>query len=313
MIAPAPGTPIGERFEVNLLRRRVLRSGALPVAAALAALSGCTLEPDADHAGDDAPRGLPLAKPVRTAWVLGSGGPRGFVHVGVLRALDELGLVPDLIVGASVGAVVGGLRAAGRSVGEIESLALALNPLSVARLALGATERLSGAPVAELMREQAPQALIERLPIAFACVAARQRDAAAVAFTAGDLGLAVQASAAIEGQFAPVRILGERYVDADWVAPLPVRIARRLGATRVLAVDASVHLERAPPGAARYREADLKKQALVEADARHADLVIKPDFGYWVSFSRDFRERALAAGYRDTMPLAGRLRELHRA
>ncbi|MBI5722120.1 MAG: patatin-like phospholipase family protein [Burkholderiales bacterium] len=298
---------------MTLQRRRLVGAALLRVPAlSAAALAGCTLAPDADHDGDDASRALPLARAVRTAWVLSSGGPRGFAHVGVLRALDELGLVPDLIVGASVGALVGGLRAAGRSAADIEFLALTLNVLSVARLALGSAERLSGAPVAELMRECVPQQRIERLPVALACVAARRRDAVATAFTAGDIGLAVQASAAIEGRLTPVRIRGEAYVDADWVAPLPVRIARGLGAARVLAVDASVHLDRAPAGAARYREGDLKKEALVAADARHADLVIKPDFGYWVSFSRDFRERAIAAGYRDTMAQAERLRALHR-
>jgi NTE family protein len=271
------------------------------------------LAPDADHAGADAPRIQPLQRTVHTAWVLSSGGPRGFVHVGVLRALEELGLTPDLIVGASVGAVVGGLRAAGRRAAEIEHLALTLNPLSVARLAVGSAERLSGAPVAELVREQVAHVPIERLPVAFASVAARRRDGAAVAFTAGDIGLAVQASAAIEGRFAPVRIRGEVYVDADAVSPLPVRVARSLGAARVLAVDASAHADRAPPGAERYRESDARKQALVAADARHADLVLKPDFGYWVSLSREFRERAIAAGYRDTLAQADRLRALHTA
>lgn len=289
------------------------RAWAPAALAAGGSLAGCTLAPDADHDGEDAPRFAPLARPVRTAWVFGSGGPRGFTHVGVLRALDELGLVPDLVVGASVGAVVGGLRAAGLAAADIESLALALNPLSVARLALGSPERLSGAPVAELMREHVPLRRIEHLPIPLACVAARRRDATVVAFTAGDIGLAVQASAAIEGHLTPVRIRGVAYVDADALAPLPVRMARRLGAVRVLAVDASVHLDRAPPGAERYREGDLRKQALVQADARHADLVLKPDFGYWVSFSREFRERAIEAGYRATMAEREALRRLHAA
>jgi NTE family protein len=123
----------------------------------------------------------------------------------------------------------------------------------------------------------------------------------------------VQASAAIEGQFAPVRIRGEAYVDADWHQPLPVRVARALGARRVLAVDASAHTERAPPGAERYRDGDAKKKALVDADAAAADLLLKPDFGYWVSLSRDFRERAIAAGYRDTLARERELRALHRA
>jgi NTE family protein len=287
------------------------RRGFLGTGAAL--LAGCTLAPDTDHAAADAPRAAPLARPVRTAWVLSSGGPRGFVHVGVIKALDELGLVPDLIVGASAGSVVGVLRAAGRSGGEIEALALGLNPLAVARLAVGADERFSGAPIAEIVRRETATRLLERLPIAMACVALRRRDRAALAFTAGDAALAVQASAAIEGQLTPVRILGEPYVDADWAMPLPVRMARRLGATRVLAVDASAHIERAPPGAEHYRESDQRKHALVLADAVHADLVLKPEFGYWVSFSREFRERAIGAGYRETLAQAQRLRALHAA
>lgn len=271
------------------------------------------MAPDEDHDGADAPRVAPLTQPVRVAWVFSSGGPRGFVHVGVLRALDELGLAPDLIVGASAGALVGSLRAAGMAATEVQALALDLQPMSLARLAMGSEQRFSGAPLAELVREHAPVRLLERMPIAMACIAARAPDGPAVAFTAGDVGLAVQASAAIEGQFAPVRIRGERYVDADWVAPLPVRMARALGAQVVLAVDASVHLDRAPEGAQRYRQGDLRKAALVAADARFADLVLKPDFGYWVSLSRDFRERAIEAGYRDTLAMAKPLLDLHRA
>ena len=56
----------------------------------------------------------------------------------------------------------------------------------------------------------------------------------------------------------------------------------------------------------------MKKKALVDADAKLADLVLKPDFGYWVSLSRDFRERAIAAGYRDAMVKERELRAVHR-
>ena len=281
--------------------------------AAATALAGCTLNPDQDHNGPDAPRDEALRRPVRTAWVFSSGGPRGFAHVGVLKALEQLGLQPDLIVGASVGALVGSLCAAGMRAVAIEALALELQPMNLARLAWGQGERLSGAAVAELVRAQAPVSLLERMPVAMACVAARRRDGAAVAFTAGDAGLAVQAAAAIEGQFAPVRIRGEQYLDADWTTPLPVRIARALGAQRVLAVDASVHVDRAPEGAARYRESDLRKKTLIDSDAAGADLLLKPDFGYWVNMSREFRERAIEAGYRETLAREPALRALHRA
>jgi NTE family protein len=288
----------------GLNRRHALVAG-------LTLLSGCTLQPDRDHNGPDAPRAEPLQKPVRTAWVFSSGGPRGFVHVGVIKALEELGLVPDLIVGASVGALVGCLCASGLRAAEIEAVALDVQPLSLARWALGAEERLSGTAVADLVRQHSRVQRLEQMPVPMACVAARRSDGTATAFTAGDVGLAVQASAAIEGQFAPVRIRGEQYVDADWSTPLPVRVARALGAQRVLAVDATAHNDRAPPGAERYRESDARKKALVDADGSLATLLHKPDFGYWVSLSREFRERAIGAGYRDTMAQAAVLRALH--
>jgi NTE family protein len=290
-------------------RRRAL--GALTLLGTAGA-GGCTVSSTFDHSGDDAPRTAPLARTPRIAWVLSSGGPRGFVHVGVLRALHELGLAPDLIVGASVGALVGALRASGVEPRAIEAMALGLKPWSLARIALDADERFSGAPVAALVREFAAVQRLERMPIAMACVATRKRDGLLVPFTAGDAGLAVQASAAIEGQFAPVRIRGEDYVDADWHSPLPARVARALGARVVLAVDATAHIDRAPDGAQRYRESDRRKKALVDADAPAADLVLKPDFGYWVSLSREFRERAIGAGYRETMAREGDMRALHR-
>jgi NTE family protein len=138
-------------------------------------------------------------------------------------------------------------------------------------------------------------------------------DGAVVGFNRGDAGVAVQAAAAIEGQFTPVRIRGQRHVDADLHVPLPVRIARQLGATRVLAVDASAHENQAPPGAERYRSGDLRKRAATRPDAEAADVLLHPQFGYWVSLSQEFRQRAIDAGYRETMAQAGRIKALHAA
>ena len=278
--------------------------------------AACTLAPDVDHDGADAPRVSNLATRPRVAWVFSSGGPRGFVHVGVLKALDELHLKPDLIVGASVGALVGVLYGSGQSSKAIESLALGLSPTSVARLVVGneGAERFSGTPLAELVRAQLQthvgHHLLERLATPVVCVAA-STDGAVAAFNAGDAGLAVQAAAAIEGQFTPVRIRGRRYTDADRHCPLPVRQAQALGAVRVLAVDASAHEERAPDGAQRFRASDLRKRLLTQPDADRADVLLHPEFGYWVSFTREFRERAIEAGYRSTLAQAARLRALH--
>jgi NTE family protein len=305
-------------------RRGVLAQGATMAFAASSlatGVAGCSLTSDTDHDGADVPREGPLlggvARPPRLAWVLSSGGPRGFVHVGVLKALTELKLVPDLVVGASVGSLVGVLYAAGCTAQTIERLALDLGVSDAARLALGGQGRFSGEPLADFVRQELQRAghaktLLETLRLPMACVAARQADRQVMAFTQGDAGLAVQASAAIEDRFTPVRIRGQRYVDADLIMPLPVRLAKRLGAVVTLAVDASAHLDRAlPEGAARFREGDLRKQALTQVDATQADMVIKPYFGYYVSLSRAFREEAIAAGYQETMAMKAKLLALH--
>ncbi|MCE2915383.1 MAG: patatin-like phospholipase family protein [Rubrivivax sp.] len=288
----------------------------LAPAAALAALGlpACSIGPEPDHTDPGAPLALPLKQPPRVAWVLSSGGPRGFVHVGVIAALAELGLKPDLIVGASAGALVGTLFAAGRSAADLERLALDMQAWRLARLQLtGGAERWSGRPLCDFINSEIDGRPLHALPLAMACVAQRLRDGSAVAFTHGNAGVAVQASAAIEGQFVPVSIRGERYADADLSTPLPVRVARALGARRVLAVDASAHEDRAPPGSERWREADLRKRELTVPDARSADLVLHPDTGYWAGMSREYRERLITIGRRDTLAQATALRALHAA
>ena len=276
------------------------------------------MDTDRDHRGDDAPSSAALPRQPRTAWVFSSGGPRGFVHVGVLKALHELGVAPDLIVGASAGALLGVLRASGLTGPELERLALDLQPLALARLAgwgREGGERFSGSAVADLVREQLRtrglSGRLEDLSVMTVCVARVVGPNTTVAFSRGDAGLAVQAASAIPGQFVPVRIRGQLHDDADSLLPLPVRLARQLGATRVLAVDASAHEDRAPAGAKRYRAGDLRKRALTQPDAQAADLLLHPDFGYWVNLSQEFRERAMLAGYRETMAAAARIQALH--
>ena len=93
--------------------------------------------------------------------------------------------------------------------------------------------------------------------------------------------------------------------------PLPVRLARAAGATRVLAIDASAHEDRAPEGARRYRDGDLRKRALTAPDARHADLLLHPDIGYYAGMRRAWREMAVQQGYQQTMARRAQLLALH--
>jgi NTE family protein len=299
-------------------RRWLLGAAGLAAAGAgglgaLCALGGCALQPDADHGGDDAPAAVPLARPARVAWVFGSGGPRGYAHLGVLQALDDLGLQPDLLVGASVGALVAVLRAAGMPVADIVRAGLTMQPWQLLRWAPGGSQRWAAGGLADWVQQAVGQRPLQALPLPVLVAAQRLQDGSVLGFNHGHAGLAVQASCAIEGQFTPVRIRGELYADADLRMPLPVRLARAAGATRVLAIDASAHEDRAPEGASRYRAGDLRKRALTAPDAGLADLLLHPDFGYWVSLSDEFKRRAIAAGHAATLAAAPALRALHAA
>lgn len=290
------------------MKRRAL----LAVSAAAWGAAGCTLAPDQDFDEADAPQEQALVPRPRLAWVFSSGGPRGFTHVGVLKALHEMRLQPDLLVGASIGSMVCVLYAA-IGAQRLYELAMDVEPQVLLRVAFNSPggERLWGGALADLVHEHHAGRLLERLSPRVACVAAMVDSGRTVAWTAGDAGLAVQASAAIEGTFAPVRIRGRRYVDADLHQPLPVRLARQLGAQRVVAIDASAHEDRAPVGSERYRAGDLRKRALTRPDAQLSDVLLHPYFDYYVSLSRSFRERAMRAGYEAALAQADRLRALH--
>jgi NTE family protein len=305
---------------MKLNRRHAIAKG-LTLLAGMGGISGvlttgCTISADFDHTDSLAPRFDPaLNRPARVAWVFSSGGPRGFVHIGVIKALEELGLKPDLIVGGSAGALVGALYASGLRAAKLEALALDLGLLEVGRWAMLGEGKFDGAPIAAQVTEQimaqTGQQTIEKLPIRFAAVAVEKATRKPVIFNAGHAGLAVQASSAIEGMFTPVRIRGVQYVDADLVMPMPVRLARSMGAAKVLAIDASAHEENSPAGSARFKEGDLRKRALTQVDALLADMTLHPDFGYYVNTSKEFRLRCINAGYEQTMSKAQVLKALH--
>jgi NTE family protein len=301
------------------------RSVFLGAGAALLGFSGCSLNPDYNYSDPEAPRQqLALrpaaAKPLRHVWVLSSGGPRGFVHVGILKALEELGHQPDMIVGGSVGALIGALYAGGVRAKELEQMSLELGVTDMGRLAVTGEGKFAGTPLASIVNRELIQRCgtceIEKLPLPFAAVAVEKESRKTVLFNHGDAGVAVQASCAIEGIFTPVRIRGTQFVDADQVTPMPVRMARAWAQAlnpanqplKLLAMDATARPERAPPGMARYRESDLLKRRLIAPDAQDASLTLHPEMSYVVSVTKEFRMRTIEDGYRGTMAQAAQIK-----
>jgi NTE family protein len=140
----------------------------------------------------------------------------------------------------------------------------------------------SGAVVENFINARVHGAPIERLKIEFVAAATRLRDRKLVLFNHGDTGLAVRASGASPGQFEPVRIGDELYVDADEASPVPIRAARGLGAKVVIAVDVSAYLADTPASVPReWVVKDERRARQIAAEAPLADIMVHPNLGYY--------------------------------
>lgn len=174
----------------------------------------------------------------RVGLALGSGSARGWAHIGVIRALERAGVVPDVICGTSIGALVGAAYAAG-DLDRLESWALGLGVGDVVgfldlRLSGGV---FKGDRLVEFFRRNFTDRHIEELGIPFAATATSLHTGAEVWLRRGSTIDAVRASVALPGLFAPVRCDGALLVDGGLVNPVPVSLARALGAEVVIGVD----------------------------------------------------------------------------
>lgn len=245
----------------------------------------------------------------QVALVLGSGGRRGFAHAGVLRVLEAEGIKPDLIVGVSIGSIIGALYASGMSAAEVEQLALTLDLSELRDLSWLHWGQVRGQKLQDFVNARVRQRPIESLGMRFAVVATRQHDKALQIFNSGDTGAAVRASSAVPGRFYAVRIGEVTYVDGDVASPVPVRAARTLGAAVVIAVDISARLENAPRDAPdEWLRVDRERRTRIDAETRFADVLIHPDIGYYAGTSGSYRARVIAAAAQATRAALPRIR-----
>jgi len=274
------------------LQARMPRVAALLVAALVASAPALARDPDPATT----PRYEPPTGPApRIALVLGSGGPRGFAHIGVLKVLEEMGVHPDLIVGSSVGAMVGALYSAGYDARALERLALNLNMLDFYELRQFFKRKGTGRPLEEYVNGHVQGRPIERLRIPLGIAVTRLSDHRLVLFNHGDTGLAVRASAADPDEFEPVRIAGELYADGDELSPVPIRAARAWGARFVIAVDVSAYASTTPPGVPQsWIDKDARRARQIAAEAPQADVLLHPDIGYYAGYKEDYRRHVIA-------------------
>ena len=178
--------------------------------------------------------------------VLGGGGARGWAHLGVLQAIDELDIKIDAVVGSSIGALVGGLFVAGE-LEPLREMALELDWKQVLYyffdMTLPRSGLVDGKRIVDRIRKQVGEVDIPDLPIPFAAVATDIMTGDEVVLREGDLLNAIRASIAVPGIFTPNRIEDRVLVDGGLTNPLPVSVARTMGVTKIIAVDLNARLD----------------------------------------------------------------------
>lgn len=171
---------------------------------------------------------------------LGSGGARGWAHIGVVDALEEAGIPVQCVAGTSMGALVGGAFASGH-IRPLKEVALRLDWKQAIYYFLEVTfprsGLIDGLKIAAFVRQHVGKTKVEFLPIPFATVATNILTGQEVVISEGDMIDAIRASISIPGIFTPVSRGGAILVDGGLVDPVPVGVARGLGADFVIAVD----------------------------------------------------------------------------
>jgi NTE family protein len=216
-----------------------MRPARIALLSGLAALAACkTVPAPASTAAPAAPRSPPRP---RIALVLGGGAARGFAHVGVIRALEQEKIPIDLVVGTSVGSLIGAIYAADLDSFDLEWTAFRLQEDDIfdygvltAVLGMGLAR---GDKLEEFVKSRVKVANIEDLKIPFAAVATDLNWGTEVVLDRGPVARAVRASSAIPGVFQPVQHMGKLLVDGGVVDNIPVSVARAKGADIVVAVD----------------------------------------------------------------------------
>ena len=251
-------------------------------------------------------------KPI-IALALGSGGSRGFAHIGVIKALEANDIHIDIVVGTSAGSVVGALYAGGYMSEEIEQIALNLDPDRLRDTDLSKRGYIRGEQLQDFINRELKNRSIEQLDKPFIAVATQLDTGDAVAFNRGNTGKAVRASSSIPGVYYPVQIGKHEYVDGDLKNPVPVSVARAMGADIVIAVDIS---QRPKDQSLPQDIIDILKQSLrimrqsvLAHELESAQIVIRPDIGKTPQINEDSKLRLIKNGEDAAIAVLPQIRE----
>jgi NTE family protein len=277
------------------------------------ALTGCVTTPASQP--EIAPSEVPESEltPPKIALVLGGGAAKGFAHIGVIKALEAHHITPDVIVGTSAGSVVGALYAAGYNGFDLQRIALSMDETTVRDWVLPNRGFIRGNALQRFVNEAVQNRPIEQLNRTLAVVATDLQSGEPMVFRAGNTGAAVTASSSVPGIFQPVKIGDREYVDGGLVSPVPVKVARDLGADIVIAVDISDR-----PMLSRLRDTidvllqtfTIMGRTIARQELVTADVVISPDISQLTSTNFESKNYAVIEGEKAGLAAIPRIQEL---
>jgi NTE family protein len=247
-----------------------------------------------------APKAIPPPpKPANIAVVLGAGAVKGFAHIGVLKILESQKIPIHMVVGTSVGSLVGSLYAYGYDAYNLQMIAYALERYDLIDITLPDNGFVKGEKLENYVNRMVKGTPIEKFRIPFHAVATNIQTGEEIVFGTGNAGMAVRASCSIPGIFKPARISGKTYADGGIVSPLAVDVARRYGADVVIAVDISTGpVATIPQGTVEtiLQSVDIMYAKIAALQIPRADVVIKPSVSYIGSTDFTRKHEAILEG-----------------
>ena len=255
----------------------------------------------------------PPRKAVRVAVVLGAGAAKGFAHVGVLKVLEANHVPIHMIVGTSVGSLVGSLSAYGYPAYDLQKIAMGLEKGELTDLTVPDNGFVKGEKLEAYVNRMIRGTPMQELRIPFYAVATDIGSGQEMVFGKGNTGAAVRAICSIPGVFRPVRIGDRTYVDGGVVSPVAVDAARRMGADVVIAVDISGEVSgTAPEGTLDtiFQSINVMYSKIAAAQLARADVVIHPQVGYIACGDFTKRHEAILEGEKAAQEALPKIRAL---
>lgn len=261
--------------------------------------SGCVVNKEVPVAVNPAP--APVYIKPKVAVVLGGGAARGFAHVGVLRILEQEKIPIDMIVGTSVGSLIGAMYASNPNSFELEWTSFTLEKDDIFDFSIlsSATGPVKGDKLEKFVNAKVSSKNIEQLKIPFYAVSADLNTGEPVVFTSGPVCKAVRASCSIPGVFTPLSYDNKQLIDGGVLGNVAPEIARKYGANLVIVVSIDKCIQNKDTGniiSITLQAIDIMSNKIDSYKLKDADVIIAPEIGDVGTMDFTQKKRCMQAG-----------------